>query len=87
MVKITLVMTNTERRQQLMSYITGAPDTKVDALYTLLEEEITDKTFTLTEKHIQILEEREAEYVSGKTSPAPWEEVHDRIRNKHKGAL
>jgi len=79
-------MTHIERRQQLMAYITGAPDTKVDALYTLLEDEITDKTFELTEQHIQILEEREAEYVSEKTRPTTWEEVHDRIRNKHNGA-
>jgi carbonic anhydrase len=79
-------MTHIERRQHLMAYITGAPDKKVDALYTLLEEEITQKTFTLTEQHLHILEEREAEYVSGKTRPASWEEVHDRIRNKNKGA-
>ncbi len=79
-------MTAKARREELMIYLTDATDKKVNALYTLLEEDIKEHSFTLTSEHIDILEKRRADFLAGKTKPQPWQEVHARIRNKRKNA-
>ena len=79
-------MTTKARREELMIYLADATDKKVNALYTLLEEEIKENSFTLSEAHINILEQRRADYLAGKTKTQIWEEVHARIRNKRKRA-
>jgi hypothetical protein len=80
-------MQTAARRQQLMRYLADAPDKKVNALYTLLEDELKAPTFALTDEHLDILEQREAEYLNAKAVTTPWEEVHQRIRAKHKAAI
>ncbi|MES2704626.1 MAG: hypothetical protein V4649_18445 [Bacteroidota bacterium] len=40
--------------------------------------------FTLSTTHLQILKERQAEYLKDKSTARPWREVHDEIRNKRK---
>jgi putative addiction module component (TIGR02574 family) len=79
-------MTTKVRRENLMIYLAEATDKKVNALYTLLEEEIKDTSFTLTDEHLNILEQRRADYLGGKSTVVPWEEVHEKIRNKRKNA-
>ena len=80
-------MQTAARRQQLMLYLADAPDKKVNALYTILEEELKEPAFVLTAEHLEILEQREKEYISAKAVPSPWEDVHQRIRAKHKSTL
>jgi len=79
-------MTTKARREELIIYLTEAADKRVNALYALLEEEMKDNSFTLTTEHLDILEERRADFLSGKSKPQPWQEVHARIRNKRKNA-
>jgi hypothetical protein len=43
-------------RKKLMTYLTGADDSRVKALYTLLEKEIQEENFVLTEEQLEILE-------------------------------
>jgi len=78
-------MATTARRQQLMIYLADATDKKVNALYTLLEEEMKETDFSLSDEHLKILEKRHTDYLNAKSKPSPWEEVHKRIRNKNKG--
>lgn len=75
-------MTTKARRQELMIYLADAEDKKVNALYTLLEGEMKDEPFVLSDEHLLILEQRRSDYVNGKSKPEPWQDVHDRIRNK-----
>ena len=70
-----------------MIYLADATDKKVNALYSLLEKELKEPEFSLTAEHVNILNKREADYLSGKSKPSPWQEVHKRIRNKNKSAL
>ena len=79
-------MATAARRQQLMIYLADATDKKVNALYSLLEKELKETEFSLTEEHLKILNKREADHLSGKSRPSPWQEVHQRIRNKNKTA-
>ena len=59
-------MTTLTIRQKLMTYVADADDTKVKALYTLLQNEIEGGAdFALTEHHYQILAEEEAMYLKG----------------------
>ena len=79
-------MTTKARREELMIYLTDATDKKVNALYALLEDEIKESSFTLSRDHLDIIEKRRADFLSGKSKPQPWQEVHARIRNKRKNA-
>ena len=82
-----MCMTTKAKKDQLIIYMAEAKDKKVNELYTLLEADLKDSSFTLTEEHLNILNERQEEYESGKAIPQPWEEVHDRIKNKKRNAL
>jgi len=79
-------MTTKARREELIIYHTDAADKKVNARYALLEEEMKESSFILTSEHLNILEGRRADFLSGKSKPQPWQEVHARIRNKRKNA-
>ena len=81
-----ITMTTKARREELIIYLTDAADKKVNALYALLEEELKENAFTLTDEHLNILEGRRADFLSGKSKPQPWQEVHARIRDKRKSA-
>ncbi len=79
-------MTNKARREDLIIYLADATDKKVNALYALLEDEIKENSFRLTDEHLKIVEDRRADFVAGKKKPEPWQDVHARIRNKRKTA-
>ncbi len=73
-------MSTAEIREKLYNYIRGADDKKIDAIYTLLEDEITenlewwqDKAFT------EELDERYNGYKSGKSKGYTVEEVEASI--------
>ena len=71
------------RRQDLLIYLADASDKKVNALYTLLEEEIRETSGVTTDEQWEIIEKRHSEYLSGKSKPVPWKEAHDMIRNNN----
>jgi len=60
-------MTTLTMREKLITYFADAEDSKVQAVYTLLEREIedVDDTFVLTDEHYQILHEERALYLKG----------------------
>ncbi|GAC1309935.1 MAG: hypothetical protein NVSMB24_26270 [Mucilaginibacter sp.] len=61
-------MTTLAIRKKLMTYLADADDSKVKALYTLLEKEIRDEeTFTLTDEQLQILEKEREMHVNGES--------------------
>lgn len=50
-----------------MPYLAEADDSKVKALYTLLEGEIQEEAFTLTGEQFQILEKERELHLSGQS--------------------
>lgn len=79
-------MTIAARRQKLMIYLADAENKKVNELYSLLKDDLKTTSFTLTDNHLNILEERRNDRLSGKSKPMPWREVHEKIKNKRKRA-
>ncbi len=77
-------MTAKARREELLAYIADADESKVDALYTLLETDIESRHYELTPAQLAIVEERRSDYLAGRTTGSSWEEAHDRIRNSRK---
>ncbi len=60
-------MTIATIRKRLITYLQDAEDSTVKAVYTLLEKDIADGSFTLSEEQLQILDRERALYLSGET--------------------
>jgi hypothetical protein len=76
-------MTTLAIRQKLMTYLADADDSKVKALYTLLEKEIdADNTFVLTDEQLQILDKERELHISGQTKSYNREEARQIIKGQ-----
>ena len=76
-------MTTVAIRQKLMTYLADADDSKVKALYTLLEKEIQDdNTFVLTDEQLQILDKEREMHLSGQTKSYSREEARQIIKGQ-----
>lgn len=76
-------MTTLTIRQKLISYLADADDSKIKAIYILLENDIQgEDTFKLTDEHLQILDEEREMHVNGKTKSYSREEANQIIRGK-----
>jgi len=61
-------MTTLTARQKLISYLADADDSKVNALFILLENEIQDEqSFSLTDEQFEMLENEHNLHVEGKS--------------------
>jgi hypothetical protein len=70
-------MTTLTIRQKLMTYLADAEDTKVKAIYKLLEKEILDEDhFVLTDEQSQILEREREMHLSGQSKSYNREQAH-----------
>lgn len=74
-------MTTTAIRKLLIDYVQGADDKKVKAIYTLLEKDIEETSFKLTDEQLSILDREYELYLSGDRNHTR-EEAFDIIRNK-----
>ena len=75
-------MNTIERREKLLVYLTEIPDNKVDELYLYLENELERPSFVLSQEHIDILQERHEDYLSGKSKPINWQDALTQIVGK-----
>lgn len=74
-------MTSTAIRQRLITYLSDAEDNKIKAIYTLLENEIeNEKSFKLTEEHLEILDKEREMHLSGTTKSYSKQDSFDIIR-------
>ncbi len=75
-------MSIAEIRASLVHYIEEIDDTKLQALYTLLEPEEHLKEDALAEEHWQIVEKRRNAYLNGEVKLKTWDEIKTRILKK-----
>jgi len=76
-------MTIAVMREQLLAYLTDADDKKIKGLYSLLEENITDRSLnTLTKEQLDFLNKERQLHLSGKSKSYTWEETKEFIRSK-----
>lgn len=78
-----LFMTTLTIRQKLMSYLAEADDSKVKAIYTLLERDIHDEdTFKLTDEQLQILDTERELHLTGKLKSYTRQEANQIIKGQ-----
>ena len=79
-------MTTTAIRQRLITYLADADESKVRAVYTLLQHDIEEQnSIKLTSEQKKILEEEKEKHLSGISSSYTRAEAVDIIRNRKAG--
>lgn len=74
-------MTSTAIRQRLITFLSDAEDNKIKAIYTLLEREIeAEKSFTLSDQHLEILDQQRELHFTEKTKSYNKQDSFDIIR-------
>lgn len=71
-------MTTAAMREQLIQYLTSAEDKKVEALYVLLEDRLSEDT--LNAEQWSVVEEERGRYLKGEGTSYSWEEAKKIIR-------
>jgi len=71
-------------RQKLMTYIADADDSKVKALYTLLENDMDEKKFILSNEQFQFLEKERQLHLKGEGKSYTAEESFQIIKGQCK---
>ncbi|SDP62435.1 putative addiction module component, TIGR02574 family [Mucilaginibacter sp. OK268] len=70
-------------RERLHEYIRFADDKKVEAIYTMVENEIIEELDLWEDKaFLNELKDRLDEYESGKVTGSGWEEVKQKARDR-----
>lgn len=70
-------------RQKLITYLADADDSKIKAIYTLLEKEIQDEhTVSLTKEQLAILEKEREMHLNGQTKSYNRQEANQIIRRQ-----
>ena len=76
-------MTTLTSRQKLISYLADADETKVNALFTILEKEIQEEeNFLLSDEQLDILENERYMHVSGQSKSYTRQEAAEVVRGK-----
>lgn len=76
-------MTTLTIRQKLMTYLADADDSKVKAIYTLLEREIQEEgSFSLTAEHLELLDKEHDMHVRGQSKSYTREEAKQIIKGQ-----
>jgi hypothetical protein len=77
------IMTTTAIRQKLMTYLADADDSKVKAIYTLVEGDINkEDTFKLTDEQLQILDTEREMHLAGETKSYTRQEANEIIKGQ-----
>jgi len=70
-------------RQKLMTYLADADDSKIKAIYTLLESDIQDENaVNLTKEQLAILDKEREMHLSGQTKSYTRQEANQIIRRQ-----
>lgn len=73
-------------RQKLITYLADAEDSKVNALYTLLENDIQEEqTFALSPEQLDFLEEEHNKHINGQSKSYTRREATEIILGKRAG--
>lgn len=81
-------MTIVAVKEKLHDYIDHAEEKKLQAIYTLLENEIGDNTYQYDDETVNMLEERRVEYLKSNSKGLTPEESIEFVKNQmNKGGI
>ena len=70
-------------RQKLITYLADAEESKIDALYNILKENIdAEKQFAISDEELKMLEEDRELYLNGESKSYTREEAHQIIKGQ-----
>jgi len=75
-------MTTAAIRKKLITYLADADDSKVKAIYTLLENDIRQDEISFTDEQLQILERERELHLSGQTKSYSRQEAIEIIKGQ-----
>lgn len=75
-------MTIAAIRKRLIAFLADADEKKVKAIYTLLESDMEEASFVLSDTHKEILDKEHEQYIEGKSNAYTWTEAKKIIRSK-----
>lgn len=78
-------MAATAIRKKLINYLESADEKKVQAVYTIFEDEINESSeFSLTKDQLDILNRERENHLKGKSKSYTWDQAKEIIRSKKK---
>ncbi len=77
-----LYMSTASIREELHEYINNADDRFIQLVYGMMQADMTEKDFELSEAHRKILDERLEAHQSSPQSGSKWSDVKSRITNQ-----
>ncbi|MDH5365469.1 MAG: addiction module protein [Cyclobacteriaceae bacterium] len=75
-------MSTTQIRELLHEYINLADERLINLMYAMVQADIKEEDYELSDAHKKILDERIAAHNANPSSGSSWEEVKLRLRNQ-----
>ena len=75
-------MNTTRYREELREYIDKADDRFIHLVYGMMQADMEEEGYELSEAHKKILDQRLAEHQKSPESGSSWQDVKTRIENK-----
>lgn len=69
-------------REKLHDYINTADERLLNLMYAVVQADLNEDGYDLSERHKKILDQRLASHNANPTAGSSWEEVKSRIRKK-----
>lgn len=77
-----ILMETSQIRELLHDYINKADERFINLMYALVQADMNEEDYELSESHKKILDERLAAHKSNPSSGSSWEEVKGRIKRQ-----
>lgn len=74
------------KRTRLLKFVTEVVDEKIEALYLLLEDQVSEYELEIPEQEWQAMEASYQAYLRGETQGVSWEELRERLTGKQMAA-
>ncbi len=75
-------MTNLQLREELLAYIHRADDHFIQLVYSMMQANLDEEDFRLSEEHQAIIDKRIAAHQSSPLAGANWQIVKEKIEKK-----
>ncbi|WKK74503.1 addiction module protein [Marivirga salinae] len=69
-------------RELLHEYINKADERLINLMYAMVQADLKEDGYDLSEAHKKVLDERLTAYQANPSAGSSWEDVKNRIRNK-----